>query len=145
MLVRSRNNKSVGIGFDMLRLRIGTRTLTQLGDGCRKQPRVRADRRGRQSVFILMNCRGDELVKRTLYWKDLLARTLKPIRMIGRSVLDSAGGIGRLEFQTMLETMGSTSYALFLDDTHHLKHFRSLQAIRSSPDFRLIRMAKDAS
>jgi len=36
--------------------------------------------------------------------------------MIGRSVLDSAGGICRLEFQTMLETMGSTSYALFLDD-----------------------------
>jgi hypothetical protein len=89
-----------------------------------------------------------EFVKRTLYWQgeDLLARTLTRHKndwpLI---VLDSAGGIGRLEFQITLETMGSASYALFLDDTHHLKHFRSLEAIRSNSNFRLIRMAHDAS
>jgi hypothetical protein len=41
--------------------------------------------------------------------------------------------------------MGSTRYALFLDDTLYLKHFRSLQAIRSRPNFRPIRTAKDES
>jgi hypothetical protein len=87
-----------------------------------------------------------QFVKRALYWQgeDLLARTLKRHRndwpLI---VLDSAGGIGQLEFQTTVETMGSANYALFLDDTYHLKHFRSLLAIQSRPDFRSIGMAKD--
>jgi hypothetical protein len=89
-----------------------------------------------------------EFVKRALYWQgeDLLARTLQRHRddwpLI---VLDSAGGVGLLEFQTTVETMGSASYALFLDDTHHLKHFRSLLAVQSRPDFRPIRMADDKS
>jgi hypothetical protein len=35
--------------------------------------------------------------------------------------------------------------SLFLDDTHHLKHFRSLEAIRSDPDFRILKLAQDRS
>jgi hypothetical protein len=89
-----------------------------------------------------------ELVKRALYWhgEDLLTQILKRHKMDWPLVvLDSAGGIGRLEFEITLETMGSAGYALFLDDTHHLKHFRSLQEIRSRSDFRLIRAANDGS
>jgi hypothetical protein len=89
-----------------------------------------------------------QFVKRALYWQgeDLLARTLKRHRNDWPLIaLDSAGGIGQLEFQTTVETMGSANYALFLDDTHHLKHFRSLLAIQSRQDFRLIAMAKDKS
>lgn len=104
--------------------------------------------RGTQHNTYALKPALKELVKRVLYWQgeDLLARMLNRHRndwpLI---VLNSAGGIGQLEFQTTLETMGSASYALFLDDTHHLKHFRSLQVIRSSPDFRSIRMANDTS
>ena len=49
--------------------------------------------------------------------------------------LDSAGGIGWMEFQIVLETMGDAPYALFLDDINHLKHYRSMLHVESSPDF----------
>jgi hypothetical protein len=53
-------------------------------------------------------------------------------------ILDSAGGIGWLEFQILLREMAARPFFLLIDDTHHLKHFRSLEHIRRSPDFRLI-------
>jgi hypothetical protein len=89
-----------------------------------------------------------ERLSKVFFWKgeDLLPRTLelhrdhRPLIM-----LDSAGGIGHLEFLTTLTSMGDASYALLLDDTHHLKHFRSLRHIRSDPQFRLIRTAHDES
>jgi hypothetical protein len=49
--------------------------------------------------------------------------------------LDSAGGIGWLEFQIMRETMGDRPYLLFLDDINHIKHYRSKLAIENSADF----------
>lgn len=49
--------------------------------------------------------------------------------------LDSAGGIGWLEFQVVRETMGDRPYLLFLDDINHVKHYRSKLAIESSPEF----------
>jgi len=50
-------------------------------------------------------------------------------------ILDSAGGLGWLEFRIVRETMGNRPYLLFLDDTNHVKHYRSKLAIESSADF----------
>ncbi len=49
--------------------------------------------------------------------------------------LDSAGGMGWLEFQIVRQTMGDQPYLLFLDDINHIKHYRSKLAIESSEDF----------
>ena len=53
-------------------------------------------------------------------------------------ILDSAGGIGFLEFQIVLERMAERRFALLLDDTHHIKHYRSLQHMRRSADFDIV-------
>ena len=53
-------------------------------------------------------------------------------------LLDSAGGIGWLEYQTVRDTLGNRPYWLILDDIHHLKHFRSLADVQSRSDFRII-------
>lgn len=73
--------------------------------------------------------------------EDLLERSLLPVRDEGPLVvLDSAGGVGWLEFQTMLRVMQHRRYHVLLDDVHHLKHFRSLAHIRADPAFRIIGM-----
>ena len=67
---------------------------------------------------------------------DLLARYLTAARGERPLILlDSAGGIGFLEFQTVLRAMGDAPFTLVLDDTHHVKHFRSLAHIRRDPHF----------
>jgi len=53
-------------------------------------------------------------------------------------ILDSAGGVGLMEFQILIEEMAGKPFFLLLDDTHHVKHFRSLEYIRKSPDFDII-------
>jgi hypothetical protein len=40
-------------------------------------------------------------------------------------ILDSAGGMGFFEFQTVVKLMGDSRYHIFMDDINHLKHFRS--------------------
>lgn len=45
-------------------------------------------------------------------------------------ILDSAGGIGFLEFQKVVVWMGNSRYFVFLDDNKHLKHFRSVAYVR---------------
>lgn len=57
-------------------------------------------------------------------------------------ILDSAGGVGFLEFQKVLDTLGNRQFLLLLDDTHHLKHFRSLEFIKNSPNFKLLGLSK---
>lgn len=58
--------------------------------------------------------------------EDLLARLLLECRDAQPLViLDSAGGIGWLEFQIMLCMMENRRYYVLLDDVHHIKHFRS--------------------
>lgn len=52
--------------------------------------------------------------------------------------LDSAGGIGWLEFQEVLRLQEGRPFVLFLDDVNHVKHYRSLMHVRSSPEFRLL-------
>jgi hypothetical protein len=53
-------------------------------------------------------------------------------------VLDSAGGIGYLEFLTTLKVMGNAEYMLLLDDVHHLKHFRGLRDLRTNKSFEIL-------
>jgi len=53
-------------------------------------------------------------------------------------VLDSAGGVGFLEFSILLKEMSSVPYLLMLDDILHIKHFRSYMHIQSDPSFTII-------
>jgi hypothetical protein len=53
-------------------------------------------------------------------------------------VLDSAGGIGFLEFNIVQQIMTDKTYTILLDDVHHIKHYRSALSIRSDPSFRVI-------
>ena len=60
-------------------------------------------------------------------------RTKKPLIL-----LDSAGGIGYLEFSKVREAMGSNPYFIILDDTHHIKHWRSRRDVLSDNRFSVI-------
>ncbi len=53
-------------------------------------------------------------------------------------LLDSAGGVGLLEFQTVMNIMKNKSFYLILDDVHHLKHFRSLEFVRKNNSFHIL-------
>ncbi|RRA98718.1 hypothetical protein [Larkinella rosea] len=53
-------------------------------------------------------------------------------------ILDSAGGMGWLEYQTVRDTLRGKPYWLILDDIHHLKHFRSFEDVKTRADFRII-------
>lgn len=57
-------------------------------------------------------------------------------------LLDSAGGIGYLEFQTVLNALKNNDYILVLDDIHHLKHFRSLKHVQNSEHFELLKISE---
>jgi hypothetical protein len=71
--------------------------------------------------------------------EDLLTRLLQ-VHADHRPliILDSAGGVGFFEFQTVLHHMSGRRFSLLLDDTHHIKHYRSLQHIRSAAPFRIV-------
>jgi hypothetical protein len=47
-------------------------------------------------------------------------------------VLDSAGGIGGLEFFIMLDKMKGSSYFLWMDDINHVKHYLDLKYIENN-------------
>ena len=66
---------------------------------------------------------------------DLLEQYKKDKPLI---LLDSAGGIGYLEFQKVRQIMGDNAYYLVLDDIHHLKHFRSYAAIKKDASYKII-------
>lgn len=53
-------------------------------------------------------------------------------------LLDSAGGIGLLEFNKVKEIMGDRPYTLVLDDTHHVKHHRSKLDIQQDSSFKIV-------
>jgi len=53
--------------------------------------------------------------------------------------LDSCGGTGYLEFQTVNSLMGDRGYYLFMDDAiDHVKHIRSAEVIRANEDGRWV-------
>jgi hypothetical protein len=69
----------------------------------------------------------------------LLARCLDAVRDENPLiVLDSAGGVGWLEFSTVLASMEGRPYVVLLDDVHHVKHFRSLAHVRRDPSFEML-------
>ncbi len=71
--------------------------------------------------------------------EDLLSRLLtKHQDDAPLIVLDSAGGIGLLEFQIMQRIMKGKRYWLLLDDIAHLKHIRSFEHVRTNPDYELL-------
>lgn len=49
-------------------------------------------------------------------------------------ILDSAGGIGWLEFNVLIENMRDKPYYLLLDDVGHVKHFRSMAHMQAHPE-----------
>ncbi len=53
-------------------------------------------------------------------------------------LLDSAGGIGYLEFSLVKEVMGENPYFIILDDTHHIKHWRSRRDVLADNKFAVI-------
>jgi len=53
-------------------------------------------------------------------------------------LLDSAGGIGYLEFSKVREVMGDNPYFIILDDTHHIKHWRSRRDVLVDKRFTVI-------
>lgn len=53
-------------------------------------------------------------------------------------VLDSAGGIGLMEFNIVLDQMRDRPFYLLLDDIHHVKHYRSARIVEVSPRFTVL-------
>ena len=53
-------------------------------------------------------------------------------------LLDSAGGIGYLEFSMVREVMGGNPFFIILDDTHHIKHWRSRRDVLADNRFKII-------
>jgi hypothetical protein len=71
--------------------------------------------------------------------QDLIAEILPTIADKNPLILlDSAGGIGFLEFQKVKEIMGERPYTLVLDDTHHVKHYQSKLAVQQDPSFKIV-------
>ena len=80
-------------------------------------------------LMRLTRFRGDDLLRK------LIHRHIDDKMLV---VLDSAGGIGLLEFEIVTAALKNRTYWLLLDDVHHLKHFRSLERIRKDPSFELL-------
>jgi hypothetical protein len=77
--------------------------------------------------------------------EDLLAKWLCEFKSFDPLiVLDSAGGIGYLEFSTVLKVMEGHPYLLLLDDICHLKHFRSYNYICSERQFAVLGERKES-
>lgn len=93
-------------------------------------------RLGKNLIINAVDWFGNTFLKRK---EDLLSELLVRHRDDRPLVLlDSAGGIGWLEYQTVRDTLGNRAYWLILDDIHHLKHFRSLADVQQRDDFRMI-------
>ena len=102
--------------------------------------------------FYSRECRGEytaaEPVRTLQYYRDkalyyrgegLLKKQLKKFRKNNPLiVLDSAGGIGLLEFDHVMQVMENHPFVLLLDDVHHLKHFRSLARIQRDKRFHIV-------
>lgn len=93
-------------------------------------------RLGSNPVINFVGWLSDTFLKKP---EDLLEKLLRQCADSKPLVLlDSAGGTGWLEYQTVRDTLAGKPYWLILDDIHHLKHFRSFQDVNNRPDFRII-------
>lgn len=67
--------------------------------------------------------------------ENLLAKLLEEFQDANPLViLDSAGGIGFLEFTVLLGEMKGKPFHLLLDDVGHVKHFRSMAYMQEHPE-----------
>lgn len=71
-----------------------------------------------------------------MYQTELLQRLIEPLWTRDRLFvsLDSAGGIGWLEFGVVEKLLRERDYLLFLDDVEHIKHFRSYGFVLGCPE-----------
>lgn len=53
-------------------------------------------------------------------------------------VLDSAGHMGTIEFDYFMTLYRGHEFILALDDTHHIKHYKTVQKIKTDKRFKLI-------
>lgn len=91
---------------------------------------------GKNAIISVVDWFGETFLSRP---QDLLYQLVNKHRDDKPLILlDSAGGIGWLEYQVVRDTLGQRPYWLILDDIHHLKHFRSLADVQSRSDFRII-------
>lgn len=70
-----------------------------------------------------------------MYKTELLKALLAPLWKGDRLFisLDSAGGVGWMEFGVVEELLREREYLLFLDDVEHIKHFRSYAFVKARP------------
>lgn len=69
-------------------------------------------------------------------WLEFLLPVVRGRRPL--IALDSAGGIGWLEFQEVMRLAGNDAFALFLDDVNHVKHYRSLRFVENDARFEVV-------
>lgn len=78
-------------------------------------------------------------VRKRYYREGLLPRLLRRHRDRRPLVLlDSAGGLGFLEFRTVREHLKGAPHLLVLDDIDHLKHYRSRRALHEDPAYTVL-------
>lgn len=77
-----------------------------------------------------------DFIRKRYYRERLLPRLLRHNRHRRPLVLlDSAGGLGYLEFQTVRDQLRAVPHLLILDDIDHLKHFRSRRELHADPGY----------
>ena len=73
-----------------------------------------------------------------LLYKSLEVFNFKPDFVL----LDSAGHMGFVEFKYLLENLKGACY-IALDDTNHVKHYKSVQHIQQDPRFEIVISSKE--
>lgn len=77
--------------------------------------------------------------KNPIFEENLFAKIIPEIKYTKPLILlDSAGGLGYLEFKTICSLMEEKPFFLILDDVHHLKHFRSYNDIATNGNFTIL-------
>lgn len=76
---------------------------------------------------------------------DRLLEALAPLFTGRRPLfcLDSAGGVGLLEYRTVRKLMGNRPHAIWADDVNHVKHYRTLLELRTDPAVSQLRVFWD--
>jgi hypothetical protein len=70
--------------------------------------------------------------------EDCFKELLPQLENLPVVLLDSAGGLGYLEFTRVVTFFSKKNYILILDDIHHLKHFRSFEYINTHREFKIL-------
>lgn len=89
--------------------------------------------------IIVDHVNPNEYLKETVYEKDnLMKEAIDKYGFPELVILDSAGHMGTIEFDYLMSLMEGHSFTLIIDDTKHLKHFRTLEKIKVDESFELL-------